>query len=101
MTPNHGGDGMKMPRHAAGEAADLRDALACERTKLANERTFLAYLRTAMAFGVIGTPLVIMSDPGVFQGLGIGLAGFGGVTLIVGLVRFMTMRERIRELDGE
>jgi putative membrane protein len=76
---------------------DLRDQLAADRTHLANERTLLAYIRTALALVGAGAGLLHF-----FQTTGSRLAGgflivAGAVGLVIGILRFRTIR---RHIDG-
>lgn len=76
------------------------DLLAAIRTDLANERTLLAYLRTGLAL-VIGavTARQLLEDP-VIRALGFAMGILGGVTLVLGIVRFFATRNAVRETTG-
>ncbi|MDT0557467.1 DUF202 domain-containing protein [Ichthyenterobacterium sp. W332] len=73
-----------------------RDWLAIERTKLANERTFLAYFRTFIVF--LGTGITILKLE-LFQDLksfGIVLTALSPILLIIGIVRLVSVKKKIR-----
>jgi putative membrane protein len=78
----------------------LRDHLALDRTRLANERTLLSYLRTALMLLVAGATAIKLVDIStsilitgwIFLVLGI-------TTGIIGVWRFLTMRQAINRID--
>jgi putative membrane protein len=86
-----------MPQTTRSAAADsaVRDELARLRTVLANERTLLAFIRTALAFGAGGVAVVQLYPTPLGVRVGWGLVGLGAVTLVVGCIRFRTMRRRL------
>ncbi len=78
--------------------SDTRDKLALERTHLANERTFLAYVRTGLSLLVAAAVLFqFFTSLHAYIAIAWGLAGFGLAFLIIGLVRFNTVRKRLNE----
>lgn len=90
------------PRRASSighrmEAGEVRDRLASERTHLANERTLLAYVRTALALAAGGAALLeFLPSEGAYR-LGAWALVFGGAALaVVGALRFLTVRRRLR-----
>jgi putative membrane protein len=74
----------------------LRDRLALDRTLLANERTLLAYVRTALALMVTGASALHFLSGSAMRVLGLAALAIGILTGLFGLVRFQTMRSRIR-----
>ncbi len=76
----------------------LRDHLAVERTRLANERTLLAYIRTALALAAAGAVLLqfFPANP-VLSWFAWLLVLGGGVTVAVGIYRFVVVRGQLRE----
>lgn len=76
---------------------DIRDKLAVERTHLANERTFLAYVRTGLSLLVAAAVLFqFFSSLHAYIAIAWVLAGCGLAFLIIGLVRFSTVRKRLK-----
>lgn len=80
------------------ENSQLRDEMAMERTRLANERTLLAYMRTALAFAAAGAAILhfYSGDAGLMIGAGLLLIA-GVACIVVGAVRFVVMRRRLRQ----
>jgi len=76
----------------------VRDRLAVERTRLANERTLLAYVRTALALTGGGAVLLqfFPAYPFLFW-LAWVLVAAGGILLVVGVLRCLAVRQRLRE----
>lgn len=73
------------------------DDLALVRTDLANERTLLAYLRTSlMVFGTGVTLIKFFADTDSLRQTGWGLAAAGCVVGVIGIIRFFSMRRRLR-----
>ena len=74
----------------------LRDHLAYDRTVLANERTLLSYFRTAIALLAAGGTLIKLfpAEPGMVR-LGYMLLAVGTVSIVVGSLRFITVRKRL------
>jgi putative membrane protein len=79
----------------------LRDQLAVERTRLANERTLLAYVRTALALAAGGAVLLqfFPAYPSLLW-LAWLLIAAGGVTLAVGICRFIVVRGQLNASRG-
>ena len=79
----------------------LRDNLALERTRLANERTFLAYARTALSL-VAGSAVLFQffSDRPLYLVTAWLLILGGGLTLIVGAIRFVRVGRQLRAKPG-
>jgi putative membrane protein len=76
--------------------SDSRDKLALERTRLANERTFLAYIRTGLSLLAASAILFqFFSSIHVYTAIAWGLTGCGLALLIIGLVRFITVRKHL------
>jgi putative membrane protein len=78
----------------------LRDHLAMDRTRLANERTLLAYMRTSLMLLVAGATAVKLID--VNRSIlitGWVFLGLGTVVGVVGIQRFLAMRNKINRLD--
>ena len=75
----------------------LRDNLALERTRLANERTFLAYVRTALSL-MAGSAVLFQffSDRPPYLLAAWMLVVGGGLTLVVGLVRFLQVARQLK-----
>jgi len=79
----------------------LRDFLAVDRTVLANERTFLAYVRTALAFLVVGFSFIKFFAYPLVAGAGYGLVVVAAVFLVLGVKRFLVMKNQIRAEQGQ
>tara|TARA_R110002153_G_scaffold107109_4_gene246902 strand:+ start:69212 stop:69469 length:258 start_codon:yes stop_codon:yes gene_type:complete len=76
--------------------SDIRDKLALERTHLANERTFLAYIRTGLSLLAASAVLFqFFSSLHAYSAIAWTLAGCGVALLIIGLVRFNTVRKHL------
>ncbi|OQW37579.1 MAG: hypothetical protein A4E19_12930 [Nitrospira sp. SG-bin1] len=76
---------------------EIRNHLARQRTELANERTLLAYIRTALGFEIVGLPAVWWLDHPYVQALG-GLSMAAGLAcLVLGIRRFLTVRNMIAQ----
>jgi putative membrane protein len=73
-----------------------RDRLAFVRTELANERTLLAWMRTAL--GLAGAGILVMKLSPSPEGVRWGTAGLalGFFFALVGMLRFVQVRRRIR-----
>jgi inner membrane protein YidH len=81
--------------------ADTRDTLALERTRLANERTFLAYVRTALSLIAAGAVLLqFFAKHPSYVAVAWILVVSGGLTLLVGLYRFFSVRARLNGNDS-
>lgn len=81
---------------------NLRQKLALERTRLANERTFLAYVRTALSLLAAGVVVLqYFSDSAGQIVTGWLLAVAGVVVLVLGLLRFLTVKTRLAKAEAE
>lgn len=77
----------------------LRDHLALDRTTLANERTVLAYFRTAIMLFVTGLTIIkVFSDDRLLVVVGFGLLPIALAIFILGLLRFLKIRRKLRTL---
>ena len=74
-----------------------KDFLALERTKLANERTFLAYFRTFIVTMSSGFAIIKIEALGNLKELGYFFVGIALFFMVVGTVRFLFVRNRIRK----
>ncbi|MFP5372097.1 MAG: YidH family protein [Actinomycetes bacterium] len=70
------------------------------RFTLANERTFLAWIRTALALIAAGVAVVQLlpefAFPGARHGLGVALAGAGGVLAVLSARRWARIQRAMR-----
>lgn len=83
------------PKNA--NSMDVRDLLALERTRLANERTLLAYIRTSLSLLAAAAVLFQFFSPlNTYIAIAWLLASCGIVMLVVGLVRFNTVRKELK-----
>jgi putative membrane protein len=79
-------------------SAGTRDQLALERTRLANERTFLAYVRTGLSLLAASAVLFqFFSSFNSYIAVAWGLAAAGVFVLIIGLIRFNSVRARLNK----
>ena len=78
-----------------------RDFLAIERTRLANERTFLAYFRTSIVFLSSGFAMLQMAALHEIRHLGWFLLSLAPIVLLVGGVRMVYIRRKIRKYYGQ
>lgn len=74
----------------------LRDHLAIERTKLANERTFLAYFRTAIGMLASGVAIIGLEFFHEIKYVGYGLIIIAPLMFLVGLMRTLYVKKKIR-----
>lgn len=80
------------------ESADVRDNLALERTRLANERTLLAYVRTGLSLLAAAAVLFqFFAALNVHLAVAWCLALSGIIVLLVGFVRFFSVRARLEK----
>lgn len=79
----------------------LNDQLAAARSILANERTFLSYQRTALTLAVAGFSFIKFF--GSFHMIVIGWIFLPSalITVILGIRRYVKMRDLIRNLEME
>ncbi len=75
-----------------------RDKLAIERTNLANERTFLAYTRTSIVLFASAIGIIKIDFFSQIEDLGFILASLSPISLIIGLVRFFLMKNKIKNM---
>lgn len=73
----------------------LRDHLALERTRLANERTFMAYIRSALYLVIGGLALTQLQGHGNLAWVGLMALGMATVFVVVGLVRFYSLKKQL------
>ena len=74
----------------------IRDSLALERTRLANERTLLAYIRTALSLLAGGAIVLQFFTHQAYVSTAAWLLIIcGGVTLIIGALRFFQVRRQL------
>lgn len=85
-----------MPQPPTSGLLSLTDRLAAERTALANERTLLAYVRTALALLAGGVTLLHFFEQGTARAAGLALLPLGLLVLLVGGLRFLRVRRRLR-----
>lgn len=74
-----------------------RDFLAIERTRLANERTFLAYFRTSVVFLSAGFAILQLDALQELRLLGWFLLFLSPAILVIGVIRLMYVRRKIRK----
>jgi inner membrane protein YidH len=79
----------------------LGDQLAAARSILANERTFLSYQRTALTLAVAGFSFIKFFDTEFFEIVGWVFIPSALVTVILGIFRYVKMRDLIRNLEME
>lgn len=77
----------------------LNDQLAAARSILANERTFLSYQRTALTLAVAGFSFIKFFDHQLLSILGWFFLPSALITVILGIVRYVKMRDLIRNLE--
>lgn len=80
------------------DSNDVRDNLALERTRLANERTLLAYVRTGLSLLAAAAVLFqFFASLHAYLAIAWSLAVCGIVVLLVGFVRFFSVRARLEK----
>lgn len=72
--------------------------LAAERTRLANHRTFLAYQRTALTLFVAGVTFIRFFEHVLFEVIGWVFIPAALVTVLVGIIRYRRIRNRIQHI---
>ncbi len=77
----------------------LSDQLAAARSILANERTFLSYQRTALTFAVAGISFIKFFEDHLIVILGWTFLPAAVVSLILGIIRYVRMRDLIRNIE--
>ena len=81
------------PDIARGLSRTQRMALA--RTLMANQRTVLSYVRTAIGLLATGYGLVALTGHPLLEAAGVGAMAISGLVVILGFVRYHTMRKAI------
>ncbi|WP_181307847.1 YidH family protein [Rufibacter sp. XAAS-G3-1] len=76
--------------------AEIKDALAIERTTFANERTFLAYLRTSLSLVIVGISLHQFFNTALSMWVAVFLIPLGVVIGAIGYRKFTQKRAFIR-----
>ena len=79
----------------------LRYWLAIDRTKLANERTFLSYFRTSIVFLASGVSIVKISSLHEIKEVGMVLTILSPILFIIGYIRLVRVRKRIKKYHAE
>ena len=77
----------------------LNDQLAAARSILANERTFLSYQRTALTLAVAGFSFVKFFESDLIVYIGWFFIPASITTVIIGILRYVKMRDLIRNLE--
>jgi putative membrane protein len=84
-----------------GGRLNLREHLAAARSILANERTFLAYQRTAVTtFAAAASFIKFFNNP-ILEIIGWLLMPVSGITAVLGVVRYVRMRESIHSMEAD
>ena len=92
---------MEQEPYGRFKSEDLKctDLLAADRTMLANERTLLSYVRTSIAFAGGGAALIQFFDTLFVQIIGWVSIPVAVVIMVVGVLRFLRMRRRLKVLS--
>jgi putative membrane protein len=77
----------------------LRDYLALDRTVLANERTLLSYFRLVLGLVSIGAGMVGILDFLWTTILGYMFIGVGSIALIIGIVRYRSVKKKLKAIQ--
>lgn len=78
----------------------LRDSLAKDRTVLANERTLLSYIRTGFGLAAGGVTLLkLFPEESSSRILGLTLLISGIAVICFGVVRFVSTRRRLNQIE--
>jgi putative membrane protein len=75
---------------------DLSDQLAILRTKMANERTLLAYISLFIALLTSGIAIFKLNVLSEIEILGLGLIVISPIVLVLAILRYRHMNQRIR-----
>ncbi|MEP0713118.1 DUF202 domain-containing protein [Algoriphagus sp.] len=75
----------------------IRDYLARQRTTLSNSRTLLSFIRTSLYFLVSGTALFEVKELDHVRELGYLAFGLSLIFLIVGIVNYLRIRNKLRK----
>lgn len=86
-----------MEKKIEDKEVNRNDILALERTKLANERTFLAYFRTCIVFTSSAFVILKIDFLQNLRLLSYALLFIAAVLLVIGVVRFIYVRRKIRK----
>lgn len=92
-TKTESGSPKLTPDIARGLSRTQRMALA--RTLMANQRTVLSYVRTAIGLLATGYGLVALAEHPLLEAAGVGAMAISGLVVILGFVRYHTMRKVI------
>lgn len=79
----------------------LTDQLAAARSILSNERTFLSYQRTALTLFIAGFTFIKFFEGLIYQIIGILFLPAAVLTIILGIYRYIRMRNLIWNLEIE
>ncbi len=79
----------------------LADRLALERTALANDRTLLAYVRTALGLLAAGVTVLKLFASNGMQMVGYILIASGVCALVIGLMNYHEVRNRLTDISHE
>ncbi len=90
----------KAPDTFQAHSAQYRDSLAMKRTRLANDRTFLAYQRTALTLFIAGISFIRFFDNLIIEIIGWIFLPLGIVTIVLGIRRYIRIRNRIHKFGG-
>ncbi|MFW6044598.1 MAG: YidH family protein [Planctomycetota bacterium] len=74
----------------------LNERLALDRTIMANERTLLAYLRSGLALLLAGATIIHFARGDWFRYLGVLSLPAGIATIIIAVLRYRLMHQRIQ-----
>lgn len=85
------------PKFENREEIILRDYLALERTKLANERTLLSYIRGSIYLVLGGIAFLQLKDFEGLHVLGYVSLSLSVIMLLVGVVRFIQLKNRLKK----
>ena len=81
------------------KSAPFQEKLAEVRTRQANERTLLAYMRTALTLIVAGVTFIYFFQNFLVEIIGWLFLPFGAVTLILGIIRYNSVKAHIKAHD--
>lgn len=92
-TKTESGSPKLTPDIVRGLSRTQRMALA--RTLMANQRTVLSYVRTAIGLLATGYGLIALTGHPLLEAAGVGAMAISGLVVILGFVRYHTMRKAI------
>lgn len=78
-----------------------RTSLAFERTSLANSQTLLSYSRTAIAVFAAGIGMFEFINNQTIVNIGIALMIISPIIMIIGVVEYVKVRNKIKKLKNE